>query len=139
MKRISGHRCRVKHCQLVMQSPLIREVFFFPLATSRIKWNNFQPTSSMVSSPVAIVPALISIKSNQWFASPVRVAILMTGTSIRPYGVPRPVVNTCTVIREATCCVPQTKLWLASRRKVNSRLSGVDRATALQQLRFYPI
>jgi len=56
-----------------------------------------------------MVPALISIKSNQRFANSVRVAILITGTAIRPYGVPRPVVNTCTVIPEATCCVPQTK------------------------------
>ncbi|MNE71687.1 hypothetical protein D3C80_1675830 [compost metagenome] len=63
----------------------------------------------MLSSPVAMVPALISIKSYQRFASSVRVAILITGTAIRPYGVPRPVVKTCTVIPEATCCVPQTK------------------------------
>ncbi|STU98274.1 Uncharacterised protein [Klebsiella pneumoniae] len=51
----------------------------------------------------------MSIKSYQRLASSVRVAIFITGTAISPYGVPRPVVNTCTVMPEATCWVPQTK------------------------------
>ncbi|CAK8744217.1 hypothetical protein SODG_007313 [Sodalis praecaptivus] len=60
------------------------QVFFRPLAISKIKWNSCQPTSSMVASPVAIVPALMSIKSYQRSASAVRVAILITGTAARP-------------------------------------------------------
>src|SRR4029077_6818547 len=41
------------------------QVFLRPLATSSIRWNISQPTSAMVFSPVAIVPALTSIRSCQ--------------------------------------------------------------------------
>jgi hypothetical protein len=37
------------------------------------------------------------------------VATLTTGTSARPYGVPRPVVKTCTFMPAASCSVPQMK------------------------------
>ncbi len=60
-----------------------------------------------------MVPALISIKSYQRFASPVRVAILMTGTAISPYGVPRPVVKTRTVM-------PWKATWRCVRRRRNA-------------------
>ena len=33
----------------------------------------------------------------------------MTGHSARPYGVPRPVVNTCRFMPAASCSVPQMK------------------------------
>ena len=42
-------------------------------------------------------------------ASSLRVATLITGAVASPYGVPRPVVNTCSVMPEASCSVPQMK------------------------------
>ena len=49
------------------------------------------------------------MRSNQRADRSVRVAILMTGAAARPYGLPRPVVNTCTVMPAASCIVPHTK------------------------------
>ena len=63
----------------------------------------------MLASPSAIVPALRSIRSCQRRASPLVVATLTTGASARPYGVPRPVVKTCTFMPAASCSVPQMK------------------------------
>ena len=85
------------------------QVFLRPLATSSMRWNISQPTSSMVLLPSAMVPALMSIKSCQRRAKSLRVATLMTGHSAKPYGVPRPVVKTCKFIPAASCSVPQMK------------------------------
>ncbi len=65
--------------------------------------------SAMVASPVAMRPASRSIRSCQRSDSALRVDTLMTGAIARPYGVPRPVVNTCRFMPEASCSVPQTK------------------------------
>ncbi len=87
--RQSGHRRRVKHRQLIIQAPPIGEGFLTAAGDIKNKPEQLLATSSIVSSPVAIVPALISIKSYQRFASSVRVAILMTGTATRIYTAPR--------------------------------------------------
>lgn len=57
---------------------------FLPLATSSMSRNSSQPTSSMLASPVAIVPAFTSIRSCQRRARSERVATLITGTAARP-------------------------------------------------------
>src|SRR5882672_5474432 len=80
-----------------------------PLATSSINRKSSIPTSSIVAVPSAIVPALRSIRSCQRRARSVRVATLITGTSAKPYGVPRPVVKTCRFMPAANCSVPQMK------------------------------
>src|SRR5215469_10617003 len=63
----------------------------------------------MVALPDAIVPASISIRSDQRSAKDVRELTLITGAIASPYGEPRPVVNTCIFIEAASCRVPQTK------------------------------
>jgi hypothetical protein len=54
-------------------------------------------------------PAFTSIRSCQRRARSLRVATLITGTSARPYGVPRPVVKMCRFMPAASCSVPQMK------------------------------
>ena len=56
-----------------------------------------------------MVPAFTSIRSCQRRAKSLRVATLITGTAAKPYGVPRPVVNTCRFMPAASCSVPQMK------------------------------
>ena len=55
-----------------------------PLATSSMRRNISQPTSSIVASPVAILPASTSIRSCQRCFSSLRVETLMTGTAASP-------------------------------------------------------
>src|SRR5271156_3558264 len=55
-----------------------------PLATSRIMWKISSPTCSIVASPVAMRPALISIRSDHLSASALREDTLITGAMASP-------------------------------------------------------
>src|SRR5581483_1481241 len=65
-----------------------------PEATRRIKSKIRWPTSSTVSFPSTIVPALMSMLSSITEAMREFEAILMTGTTGNPIPEPRPVVKT---------------------------------------------
>lgn len=92
-----------------MKTPTVCPRLLRPLATSKIVLKISQPTSSILASPVAIRPALISIKSAQCSDKECRVDTFRTGAAARPYGVPLPVVNTCKFMPAASCRVPHTK------------------------------
>src|ERR1700687_4929295 len=105
----SGHRSRREQSEIVMNAPAVGP--HLGAATRNLQNQAEQVPARLLDGGFAGGDAagVESIRSFQRRASSVRVDTLMTGAAASPYGVPRPVVNTCNVMPDASCNVPQMK------------------------------